>query len=760
MSEQWIGGDCCAPLVDADNGKRPALNAPDLPADALGAYVRDVGNGLKGVHFLVDGITCGACIQTIERALGGVKGVEKARVNMSTSRLAVEFDPSRTDPVAIVGRVAEAGYRAVPFDPASLLADRAEEEKALLKALAVAGFAAANVMLLSVSVWSGNFSDMGEATRGLMHWLSALIAVPAIIYAGRPFFRSALGALASWRTNMDVPISLGVVLATLMSLSETMRGAEHAYFDSAISLLFFLLIGRYLDLRARGKARAAAENLLKLNASAVTLLLADGTTRVAPPDAVKAGDRVLVAPGERAPVDGRVLAGQSDIDMSLISGETTPETVSPGQKVFAGALNLSGPLTLAVEAVGEGTLLAEIARLMEAAEQRRARYVAIADRVSRLYAPVVHLLALAAFLGWTILGGLPWQDGLMIAVAVLIITCPCALGLAVPVVQVVASGRLLRRGVLIKSGTALERLADIDWVVFDKTGTLTEGRPELLPDATRPEAALKHAASLALASRHPLARALVRAAGPVALATGVREVPGQGLALDTPDGEIRLGSRAFTGVAEEAGADDPELWLAEPGRAAIRFAFRDPLRGDAAAIVAAFQKAGIGVEILSGDRAAAVERNARDIGLPDSWRAGQTPDRKVARLEELAAAGHRVLMVGDGLNDAPALSAAHVSISPTSAADISQNAADLVFQGEALLPVLEAWRTARRAERLVRQNFGLSFLYNLVTIPIALMGMVTPLIAAVAMSSSSLVVIGNALRLSIGANRPKQQRPG
>jgi len=753
MSEQWVGGDCCTPLVDTDTGRRAAVDAPALPEGDLGAYVRDAGNGLKAVNFLVDGITCGACIQTIERALGEVKGVDRARVNLSTSRLAVEFDPARTDPARIVGRVAQAGYRAVPFDPASFLADRAEEEKALLKALAVAGFAAANVMLLSVSIWSGHFSDMGPATRDLMHWLSALIAVPAIIYAGRPFFRSALSALASWRTNMDVPISLGVLLATLMSLSETMRGAEHAYFDSAISLLFFLLIGRYLDLRARGRARAAAENLIKLNAAAVTLLADDGTTRIVPPDRVQPGDRVLVAPGERAPVDGRVLSGRSDMDMSLISGETTPESVASGAKVYAGALNLSGPLTLAVEAVGEGTLLAEIARLMEAAEQRRARYVAIADRVSRAYAPVVHLLALAAFLGWTILGGLPWQDGLMIAVAVLIITCPCALGLAVPVVQVVASGRLLRQGVLIKSGTALERLADIDWVVFDKTGTLTEGRPELLPDDGRPMAALKLAASLALASRHPLARALARAAGPVALAREARELPGQGMVLATPAGEIRLGSRAFTGVAEEAGADDPELWLAEPGTAPVRFAFRDHLRSDAASVVKAFARAGIGVEILSGDRPAAVDRAAREIGLADHWLAGQTPDRKVARLEELAAQGRKVLMVGDGLNDAPALAAAHVSISPTTAADISQNAADLVFQGRDLGPVLEAWKTARRAERLVRQNFGLSFLYNLLTIPIALAGLVTPLIAAVAMSSSSLIVIGNALRLSIGAER-------
>ena len=755
MSEQLIGGDCCAPLVEADTGRRAAVEAPELPNGDLSAYVRDTGTGLKSVHFLVDGITCGACIQTIERDLKGDRGIALARVNLSTSRLSVEFDPARTDPRAMVGRLAGIGYRAVPFDPAAFLADRAEEEKELLKAMAVAGFAAANVMLLSVSIWSGHFTDMGDATRDLMHWLSAIVAVPAIVYAGRPFFRSALSALSAFRTNMDVPISLGVLLATLMSLSETMRGAEHAYFDSAISLLFFLLIGRYLDLRARGRARAAAENLLKLNASAVTLLAADGSTRIVPPDAVSVDALVLVAPGERAPVDGRVVSGRSDIDMSLITGETTPEAVAPGAKLFAGALNLSGPLTLRVEAVGEGTLLAEIARLMEAAEQRRARYVAIADRVSRAYAPVVHLLALATFLGWTILGGMAWQEALMISVAVLIITCPCALGLAVPVVQVVASGRLLRRGVLIKSGTALERLAEIDTVVFDKTGTLTEGRPELLNISAHDPACLRLGASMAQASRHPLARALARAAGPVPVADGVRELPGRGLEWDGPDGLVRMGSRGFVGVPEDEGARDPELWLARSGREPVRFAFHDPLRADAAAVVAAFRSAGLAVEMLSGDRPAAVARAAEGVGLGEAWLAGQAPDAKVARLEELAARGAKVLMVGDGLNDAPALAAAFVSMSPTTAADISQNAADLVFQGRVLAPVLEAWRVARRSERLVRQNFALSFLYNVLTVPVAVAGFVTPLIAAVAMSSSSLIVIGNALRLSLGAG----QRP-
>lgn len=755
MSE-LAGGSCCAPVIDVDVGRRRAVDAGAIPD--LGAYVADAGEGAKAVHFLIDGITCGACIQTIERCLRGLAGVRAARVNLSTSRCRVTFDPARAEPARFIEALAEAGYRAVPYDPGALLAERAREEKRLLRALAVAGFAAANVMLLSVSIWAGHFSDMGAATRDLMHWLSALIALPAIAYAGRPFFESALAAVSSWRTNMDVPISLGVLLATGMSLSETMRGAEHAYFDSAISLLFFLLIGRYLDLRARGKARAAAENLLKLNGAAVTLVGPGGTTRVVPPDAVAPGDRVLVAQGARAPVDGRVVAGRSDVDMSLISGETTPESVGPGAKIYAGALNLSGPLTLGVEAVGEGTLLAEIARLMEAAEQRRARYVAIADRVSRAYAPVVHLLALGTFLGWVFLAGMAWQPALLIAIAVLIITCPCALGLAVPVVQVVASGRLLRGGVLIKTGTALERMARADTFVFDKTGTLTVGRPEPRDADAIPREAMRLAGAMAANSTHPLARAVAKAAGPVPLLGDVREEPGRGLAWIGPAGETRLGSRAWCGVAAEYAGEaaaepgGPELWLARPGWAPVRFAFQDRPRADARPVVAALKAAGARVVLLSGDREAAVREVAETVGI-DDWHAGLAPDDKVARLEELAQGGARVCMVGDGLNDAPALAAAFVSLSPTTAADISQTAADMVFQGDRLAPVLEARLVARRAERLVRQNFALSFLYNVLTIPIAVMGFVTPLIAAVAMSSSSLVVIGNALRLSLGGAR-------
>jgi Cu2+-exporting ATPase len=735
-------GGCCAGAALAPLAAEHDFEAP---AD-LGAYVEHTDTGDARLHLMVDGIHCGGCIRTIEGGLARLPGVGEARLNMTTQRLRVTWDETAQDAAGIVGELARLGYRAVPFDPARLARTSDGTGRELLRSLAVAGFAAGNVMLLSVSVWAGHFEGMGPATRDLMHWISAAVALPAIAYAGQPFFRSALGALKARRLNMDVPISLAVVLAAGMSLVQTWRGAEDAWFDSAVTLLFFLLVGRYLDHRARGRARSAGEKLLALQANAVQVRGEDGQTRLLPPDQVRAGMRALVAPGERVPVDGVIREGSSDLDTSLITGEAMPRPGTPGTEIYAGTLNLSAALELEVTATGENTLLAGIARLMETAEQRKARYVALADRVARAYAPAVHGLAAITLAGWLVAGA-GWEVSLLNAIAVLIITCPCALALAVPVVQVVASGRLLRQGILLKSGTALERLREIDTIVFDKTGTLTEGRPELLRDDGWSASDLAAAGRLAAASRHPLARALAAAAA-AAPATGVREVPGSGLELDAPEGTIRLGSAAWLGTGD-GDAAGPELWLARPGAAPVRFRFADAPRADAAEVVAELQRRGYAVALLSGDNAAAVAQVAQATGIAD-WRGGCRPDDKLRRLEELAGQGRRVCMVGDGLNDAPALAAAHVSLSPASAADISQTAADIVFQGARLAPVLEAFRMAHGVHRLVLQNFGLAVAYNTVTIPLAMAGFVTPLVAALAMSASSLMVIGNALRLDLG----------
>ncbi len=714
-----------------------------LPLDAdFTDHARATAGDQAELDLLVDGLDCAACVWLIESLLARDPAIQRARVQMSTRRLSLRWRGTPAVANRYAGLVASLGFRLAPYDAALQAGADDREARELLRCLAVAGFAAANVMLLSVSVWSGHDGSMGEATRTLFHFLSAAIALPAIAYAGRPFFRSAIGALRNGRTNMDVPISIGVVLASVVSLHETFAGEQHAYFDSAITLLFFLLIGRYLDRRARGRARHAVQSLLALASRSATVIGADGSTESRRVDRLQPGDLLLVAAGERLGADGVVSDGRSSMDAALVSGESVPQSVAPGSRVFAGMVNLGAPLRVRVSAAGEHTLLSEIVRLVEAAERGRSRFVALADRVARAYAPVVHVTALLTFLGWLVLGAMAWDRALLIATAVLIITCPCALALAVPVVQVVASTRLLRRGVLLLSPTALERLAQVDHVVLDKTGTLTLGRPELVGDVD--PAALADAARLAVASRHPLAQALVRAAGDTAPEADVVEHPGQGLSA----GDRKLGSAAFCGLAQAGDDGLSELWFTVPGRNAVRFAFADRLRSDAAQAVATLRARGLPVELLSGDRPAAVSRAADAAGI-ETWQAGVSPAGKAARLATLAAEGRRVLMIGDGLNDAPALAAAHASISPATAAEATQNAADAVFQGDALSPAVETLIVARKADRLVRQNLAIALVYNLSAVPLAILGEVTPLVAAIAMSSSSLLVIGNALRLGI-----------
>jgi Cu2+-exporting ATPase len=730
-----------------DSGMRAIRPDSAPPRFDFAPYVTALPGGDSSLTLAIDGLHCAACVWLIESVLSRLPGLVSGRVNMTTRRLRLIWRTGQADPQDLVARIVALGYRLTPFDEAAADDEGMARQRALLRAMAVAGFAAANVMLVAVSVWAGHAQDMGPATRDLMHWISALIAVPAIAYAGQPFFRPALAALSAGRVNMDVPISLAVILAAGMSLVQTATSQPHAWFDSAVTLVFFLLVGRYLDARSRGRARSVAANLLALRVRAVTVIEDDGGARVIAPSEVKAGMIVLVAAGDRVPVDGRITVGASDIDSAAVTGESTPRPARPGDRVLAGTVNLTGPLRVAVESVGDNTILSEILRLVEHAEQGRARYVTIADRVARLYAPAVHSLALVTFVGWMIFGA-GWQPSLLAAIAVLIITCPCALALAVPAVQVAAAGRLLRGGILVKSETALERLADVDTIVFDKTGTLTEGRPVLQRDGAWTDSDLAEAATLAAASRHPLARALAGAVASTEPAEDVEEIPGSGLRL----GPVRLGSRDWCGAGPAEDGQGPELWLARPGRPVLRFDFRDEARRDAEDVVAALIHHGYRVELLSGDRPVAAGAMAGRLGIAH-WRGGCTPAAKAARLRELAAAGHRVCMVGDGLNDAPALGLAHVSLSPADATEIAQNSADAVFQGDLLHPVLELLTVARRANRIILQNLGLAFAYNATTIPLAMAGLVTPLVAAIAMSGSSILVVGNAIRLGRAARR-------
>jgi Cu2+-exporting ATPase len=548
---------------------------------------------------------------------------------------------------------------------------------------------------------------------------------------------------------MDVPISIGVTLALAMSVVETLGHAEHAYFDAAIMLLTFLLVGRYLDQSMRRRTRAVAGNLAALKAETATKFVAADEICEVPVAAIRAGDIVLVRPGERCAVDGTVIDGRSEMDQSLITGETLYAAVQEGSAVYAGSLNVSGTLRIRVSAASEATLLSEITRLLGNALQARSRYVQLADRASRLYAPVVHVTALLTMLGW-VLAGASWHDAIITAIAVLIITCPCALGLAIPTVQTVASGAMFRAGVLLNSGDAIERLAEIDRVIFDKTGTLTLPDLDVVNSTDVPKDVFDLAGRLALASRHPVAAAIALASNAKSPLDGVSEQPGQGVRGLFEGEEVRLGSPSFCGADQLADAIlgfDPEASVVafSRGEAKYVFAVRQGLRPDAQATISALQSRGIMVEILSGDREPAVRAAAQALGVSE-WRAGVTPADKIARINELKRQGFKVLMVGDGLNDAPSLAAAHVSMSPVSAAHLSQVTADLVFLGKPLTPVVAAIDFSRKALHLMRQNLWLAVGYNVLAVPIAIAGFVTPLIAAAAMSGSSLLVMLNALR--------------
>lgn len=695
---------------------------------------------MADTEFAVPGMHCAGCIGKIERGLVQIEGIGAARVNFSRKTVSISYDPILSVPdlrAAMLGL----GFEAEPLAEEGPDAE-ALESAILLRALAVAGFAAMNIMLLSVSIWSG----AEGATRELFHWLSALIALPTVAYSGQPFFRSAWAALRQKRTNMDVPISIGVLLTTGMSLYETLTHGSHAWFDGAVMLLFFLLAGRCLDAVMRKRAREGIASLLKQTAAGAFILDGIGQSRWVEAKALKPGMTMLVAAGDRLAADGHVITGVSALDMAFLTGESMPVPVEKGALVHAGALNIDAPLTVLVSASGKDTAIADVARMMEQAAQGKSRYVRIADRASRLYAPAVHTLALLAMIGWLVAGA-GVHHALLIAVAVLLITCPCALGLAVPAAQIVACGALMRRGVLIRNGSALERLAEVNEVIFDKTGTLTLGRPRPVSLDGLAGAAPAIVLALARSSRHPLCMALRRALETDGLPTldleEVREVAGTGI-VGRWEGETVMLCRPTQG--SYAGMATMFCWGVRPP---VLIAFEDALRPGACETIAQLEALGFRAMIASGDRPEALGAVARATGL--TAMGNMHPGDKLALIARLSARGEKILMVGDGLNDGPALAAGHASLAPASASDVSQLTADGVFMGDSLEPAAVAVRTARRTIRVVKQNFALAIGYNLFAVPLAIAGQVTPLVAAVAMSGSSLIVVANALRLRSAA---------
>lgn len=694
------------------------------PACDVAEFASDVAETSTELVLSVPQIKCVACIGSIERALGATRGVRSARVNLTQKRVSIATDRSADDLIKVLEDI---GFEAYAFDPTSLSSEKDPISKDLLLRIGVAGFAMMNVMLLSVAVWSG----ATDATRDMFHLISAAIATPAALYAGQPFFRAAAVALRKGRLNMDVPISLAIILACGMSLYEALNGGEHAYFDAALSLTCFLLVGRLLEHKSRAKARSAARDLAAMEAHTAQRLR-NGRAKTVAVEDLAIGDEILVPSGVRVPVDGRLFDDSATTDQSFLSGESEPVEHNRNGLLQAGEINVAAPFVMVATAVGQDTRLHQLARLVETAETVRNRYTSIADRVAGYYAPIVHILAAATFAGWWITSGDP-RHALNIAIAVLIITCPCALGLAVPAVSTAAIGGLYRLGFLVKSGTALERLAAIDEVLLDKTGTLT--RTGFTFDVSALSVTQKSVAkALAQASSHPVSRALDEHLSHVspAFLTDVQECAGKGMSAKWGDHPARL-SKHPDGLALKIGDQTALL------------SYRETEKKGAATLSSELQKMKLGVQILSGDTSQKTKTLTDRLGI-DTWTAAASPEEKHQIVEQLNGMGRKPCMIGDGINDTAALQSAHASVAPGTALDAARSAADVIMLGDDLSDLPKLFNVARRAVRLYRQNFAIAFAYNATAIPIAVAGYATPLMAALAMSTSSVIVLLNAHR--------------
>lgn len=759
-------------LLDKD---APALKPEENYQIDINQFINPKENNSYSIDLMVEGLHCAACVWLIENVLKKQPSVQKARINMTSKKLYLQWLGAKEIGNDLVKLIFDLGYKLIPFDKEFLEAEEKKYDNNLLKALAVSGFAAGNVMLISISLWANDTLQMGVATRNLLYWVSALIALPAVIYSGQVFFISAIKSIKTRRANMDVPIAVAIILTSIISIVETINKGEHAYFDSAIMLVFFLLIGRYLDFSARRKAFSITRDLMMLSGVSATII-DNGKNKIIASKDLKKDMILLVAMGEKISADGVVIMGDGEIDNSVISGESLPKKIKIGDEVFAGTVNLGNALQVKITKAKEETLLAKIVKMVEEIESGKSYYTKIADQVAKYYTPIIHLLALMTFIGWYFIFKSPWQQSALNAITVLIITCPCALALAVPVVQIVAAGRLLKKGILLKNGEAIEKINKIDTIIFDKTGTLTLGKPKLLEISHCDEAitnaiiqkvsqeqVFQIAASMSAKSKHILSQAMTASFGGELLNLEVKEIPGMGLVADYNGQEVRLGSyRHCNGTApmrqsslhhQHSGlphcSDElPQIYFQYQNQITI-FTFQDQLRNDATEIIKKLKTQYKNIILLSGDKKSVVKRTAQELGIVEYY-FEKTPDQKLEVIKKLKSENKNILMVGDGINDAPSLVLADISISPAMASDISKNIADIIFQGENLQPILEVLEVAKKSNRIIKENLLFSLIYNCLAVPFAVAGYIVPLSAALAMSSSSIVVVLNALRIRRG----------
>ncbi len=714
---------------------------------------QDIGEERQAA-LILEGIVCAACVWLNERHVKALPGVLDFSVNYATHRARVRWDNQRIRLSQILEAISAIGYRAHPFDPGRQEQVYKREKTRALRRLAVAGLVMVQVMMLAVALYAGDYEGMSDGLRHFLRWVSLLLTTPVVLYSARPFFTSAWGDLRRRQLGMDVPVSLAIGAAFLASGWATVRGGGEIYFDSVTMFTFFLLAGRFLEMGARHRAGQAAEELVKLLPATAARLTAAGEERVPVAD-LAPGDRVLVRPGEAIPADGQILEGQSSVDESLLTGESLPQLRHVGEALVGGTVNNESPLVMRVEQVGEATLLSAIVRLLDRAQTEKPAVARLADRVARWFVGALLLLAGGVAWWW-------WQhdpaQAFSVTLSVLVVTCPCALSLATPAAVTAATGALTRLGVLTTRGHALETLARASHVIFDKTGTLTEGRLRLerteLLGMLDQEACLQIAAALEQASEHPIAHALRAEVERPPRAEAVSATPGFGIEGLVEGHRYRIGIPDFVaGLQGETCSPAAPLVQAAAGVVLgdqrgflAHFGFADHLRDQAAETVGQLRALGLEVELLSGDEAGAVQRVAEQLDIR-RFQARCLPEDKLRRIQALQASGAVVAMVGDGVNDAPVLAAAQVSLAMGGGTQLAHASADMLLLSEQLPHLIDAIRTSRRTLAVIRQNLGWALVYNMIALPLAAAGWIAPWMAAIGMSTSSLVVVMNALRL-------------
>jgi P-type Cu2+ transporter len=729
---------------------------------ALHRYTHLRADGERELSLQIEGLHCAACAWLIETSTRRLAGVSDIHVNPAAARAEVRFDPRRVNLSAVLARIQLLGFVPQPLSFAGGVPDWSAERRTALRRLAVAGFGMMQVMTYAVSLYAGSMQGMAPDLERFLRFVSLIVATPVVLYAAQPFFAAAWRSIRSGTLGMDVPVALSIGAAYLWSVCATLRGRGTVYFDSAVMFTFFLLLGRYIEMSLRHRSGMQHDALARLLPQSVLRLGGAQAERVTP-DELRAGERVRILPGERVPADGEITNGATEVDESLLTGESAPRARSCGDQLLAGTLNLSGVIDIVVTRVGQDSTLATVARMLERAHASRPQVADLADRIAGWFVAAVLLLAAAVGSYWLAVDA---ARAFPTVLAVLVVTCPCALSLATPAALAAATTRLARQGLLITRGRALERLAGADRVVFDKTGTLSGGEPRLqevqLLDARATRArCLAIAAALEAYSSHPLARAFA-ALSPCAGVSDVRNVPGRGIEGCIDGLRYRIGREEF--VLEACAATSARAAAAPADEACMRIAlgdgtgllalFRltDGLRPDARDTLQRLGQLGLTPQIASGDRAGAVLTVSGKLGGVAA-RADMSAADKLAMVHALQAAGHRVVMVGDGVNDAPVLAAADVSVAIGSGTDLARVSADAVLLGAGLAPLVSAVETSRGMLRIIRQNLGWAVLYNATAVPLAACGWLEPWMAALGMSASSLLVVLNALRL-LGARRP------